>query len=76
MGNLSVLGTRLDPPISIDDPKFVYVSAAKTDLRVTFEREIARLNAQRSKTPAKTAEKQNVCEFRSTKKLMGDGTHD
>jgi hypothetical protein len=46
-----IIGHRTDPSVSIDDPKFVYVTAAKTDIRKTIEREYARLTAIRSSTP-------------------------
>lgn len=46
MQEFVVRGTRLDPLISIDDPRFVYVNAATTDIRKTFDRERARLAAE------------------------------
>lgn len=47
-----IAGHRADPSVSIDSPKFVYVNAASTDIRKTFDRVRARMSVAR-------AEKQN-----------------
>lgn len=67
MTTSAIPGHRTDPSISINDRRFEYVPAAKTDIRVTFEREIARLKEARAQTPETTNQQQKVRELRRAK---------
>jgi hypothetical protein len=53
MSNPLVAGTRVDPTFPITDPRFVYVSAAKTDVTKTFALARARMAAEQSRAKAK-----------------------
>lgn len=70
MTNHLIPGHRVEPSLSIDNPRFVYVPAAKTTadtIRATFDREIARLNALRAQAPEVSADQQKVRELRRAK---------
>lgn len=53
------------PSISIDDPRFVYINAASTDIRRTLAREHARLAALAQQGEAKS---EKVLELRALTK--------